>query len=96
MLTPADKKWFQESFASKKEFVTLRDGFDLLRNKVTMMSLEISNFQADMNVLRAFALRTEEKIDKLLNIMDKKRALNSSLNHIPIKTGITIGALLVR
>ena len=70
MLTKDDKKFLTETFATKKELSALRDGFDLLRNKVTMTNLDRFNLESEINAIRASTIRTEEKIDKLMNIID--------------------------
>jgi len=70
MLTPADKKFLVENFATKKELKELRDGFDLLRSKTILSTLEKFNIKGEIDAIRASTIRTEEKIDKLLTIGD--------------------------
>ena len=70
MLTKDDKKFLIENFATKKELSALRDGFDLLRNKIAMSSLEKFDFKSRVDSIEASSVRTEEKIDKVLNILD--------------------------
>src|SRR3989344_9272706 len=80
MLTKDDKKWIQtnsvskewllENFATKKELKELRDGFDLLRNKTIISTLEKFNIKGEIDAIRASTIRTEEKIDKLITIAD--------------------------
>lgn len=64
------KKWAEETFSSKKEVKEVRDGVDLLRNKLTMSSIEKFDFKARLDSIEASTFRTEEKIDKLMNIGD--------------------------
>ena len=70
MLTAPDKKFLTENFATKKELSALRDGFDLLRNRITTSTLEKFNVKAEIDAMRASGIRTEEKIDKVLTILD--------------------------
>ena len=70
MLTKDDKKFLVENFATKKEVGAIRDGLDLLRNKLAMSSLEKFDFKSEVDAMRASDIRTEEKIDKLITIMD--------------------------
>ena len=70
MLTKDDKKFLVENFATKKEVSAIRDGLDLLRNKLAMSSLEKFDFKSEVDAMRASDIRTEEKIDKLITIMD--------------------------
>jgi len=70
MLTKDDKKFLTENFATKKELMAIRDGFDLLRNKTMFSSLEKFNVKSEIEAMRASDIRTEEKIDKVLNILD--------------------------
>jgi len=70
MLTKGDKKFLTENFATKKELMAIRDGVDLLRNKLTMSSLEKFDFKSRVDSMEASSIRTEEKVDKILNIMD--------------------------
>lgn len=70
MLTKDDKKFLTENFATKKEVSTLRDGIDLLRNKLTMSSLEKFDFKSRVDSIEASSIRTEEKVDKILDILD--------------------------
>lgn len=70
MLTPADKKFLTENFATKKELKELRDGFDLLRSKTIISTLEKFNVNSEIDAMRASGIRTEEKVDKILTILD--------------------------
>ena len=81
MLTPADKKfikdafadqkkWSEETFSTKKELKELSDNIDLTRQKLTGLSLERFGFESRLNSIEASSFRTEEKIDKLINIGD--------------------------
>lgn len=64
MLTKDDKNWIA------KEIKPLRDSMDLLRGKITNIHFEKFNLEARLDSMEASHIRTEEKIDKLLNIMD--------------------------
>ena len=68
MLTPTDKKWIEEKFT--KELKPVRDSVDLARQKLTTLSLERFDFDSRLNSIEASTIRTEEKIDKILNIVD--------------------------
>ncbi len=68
MLTPADKKWIEEKLV--KENKPMRDSIDLLRKKMTDMNFEKFNFDSRLDSIEASNIRTEEKIDKLINIAD--------------------------
>lgn len=70
MLTPADKKFLKEQFASKAELRDVRDGIDLLRKKVIESSLEKLTIDAHLRSLEASVFRNEEKSDKILGILD--------------------------
>ncbi|MEK7554192.1 MAG: hypothetical protein AAB517_02380 [Patescibacteria group bacterium] len=79
MLTKDDKKFLTEKFAAKddlkslvtkKEHKELRDSIDLLRNKLTMSSLEKFDFKSRVDSIEASSVRTEEKVDKILDILD--------------------------
>lgn len=70
MLTKEDKEFLSENFATKKEFATLRDATDLLRNKLTTLNLDKLNSNSRLDSIEAASFRTEEKIDKMLNILD--------------------------
>ena len=70
MLTPADKKFLTENFATKKDLSALRDGFDLLRSRVTTSTLDKFNLKAEIDALRASTIRTEEMVEKLPTIAD--------------------------
>lgn len=70
MLTKDDKKFLTENFATKKEVGAIRDGLDILRNKLTMSSLEKFDFKSRVDSIEASSVRTEEKVDKILNILD--------------------------
>lgn len=68
MLTPADKKWIEEKLT--KEIKPVRDSIDLARQKLTTLSLERFDFDSRLNSIEASNIRTEEKVDKILNIVD--------------------------
>lgn len=70
MLTPADKKYLTENFATKKELMAIRDGFDLLRKNTIVSSLEKFNFKSEIDAMRASDIRIEEKSDKILTMLD--------------------------
>jgi len=70
MLTKDDKKFLAETFSTKKELSGLRDGFDLLRNRITTSSLERFDLKSEVEATRASSIRTEEKVDKMLTILD--------------------------
>lgn len=70
MLTAADKKFLTENFATKKEHKELRDGFDLLRHKLTSENIDKFNFKFRFDSIEASSIRTEEKIDKVLTVLD--------------------------
>ena len=74
MLTPTDKKWIEEKFT--KELKPVRDSVDLARQKLTTLSLERFDFDSRLNSIEASTIRTEEKIDKILNIVNKNLTLN--------------------
>jgi len=68
MLTKEDKKWIGEKFA--KEVKPVRDSVDLLRGKITSARLNTFNFDSRLDSIEASNIRTEEKIDKVLTILD--------------------------
>ncbi|TSC64608.1 MAG: hypothetical protein G01um101491_231 [Parcubacteria group bacterium Gr01-1014_91] len=68
MLTKDDKKWVEEKLT--KEIKPLRDSMDLLRGKITNIHFEKFNLEARLDSIEASTIRTEEKIDKMFNIMD--------------------------
>ena len=68
MLTLADKKWIEEKLA--KEGKPVRDSVDLLRGKMTTMNFERFNFDSRLDSIEASNLRTEEKVDRMLTILD--------------------------
>jgi hypothetical protein len=68
MLTKDDKKWIGDKFS--KEIKPVRDSVDLLRGKVTAVHLEKFNADSRLDSIEASNIRTEEKVDKILNIMD--------------------------
>ena len=70
MLTPEDKKWLEESFATKKELGNMRDSIDLLRQKMANSFLEKFDFKTRIESLEATTFRTEEKVDKLITMVD--------------------------
>jgi hypothetical protein len=68
MLTSEDKKWIEEKLA--KEGKPVRDSVDLLRGKMTTMNFERFNFDSRLDSIEASNLRTEEKVDRMLTILD--------------------------
>lgn len=68
MLTPADKKWIEEKLT--KELKPSRDSVDLLRGKIGAIHFEKFNLESRLDSIEASNIRTEEKIDKVLNILD--------------------------
>ncbi len=68
MLTPSDKKFLTENFATKKELKEVRDSVDLVRQKLTTLSIERFDFNSRLASIEASSFRTEEKIDKLITI----------------------------
>lgn len=68
MLTKDDKSWISEKLA--KEAKPVRDSVDLLRRKITNIHFEKLNIESRMDSIEASTMRTEEKIDKVLNILD--------------------------
>ena len=70
MFTAGDKKFLTETFATKKELKALRDGQDLLREKVTSLSLERFGLKDEIDALRASSIRIEEMIEKILTMQD--------------------------
>lgn len=70
MLTAGDKKWLEENFATKKELGNMRDSIDLLRKKMANSFLEKFDFKNRVESLEATTFRTEEKIDKLITMVD--------------------------
>ena len=68
MLTKDDKSWIGEKFT--KEVKPLRDSVDLLRGKITNIHFEKLNLKSRMDSIEASTMRTEEKVDKVLNILD--------------------------
>ncbi len=68
MLTKDDKKWIGEKLT--KELKPFRDSVDLLRGKITAVHLEKFNADFRLDSIEASNIRTEEKIDKILNIVD--------------------------
>lgn len=68
MLTKEDKSWISEKLA--KEVKPVRDSVDLLRGKITNIHFEKLNLESRMDSIEASTMRTEEKIDKVLNILD--------------------------
>ena len=70
MLTKEDKKYLTENFATKKEFSSVRDGLDLLRDRMTKSSLERFDLKFEVEAMRASDIRVEEKVDKIMSILD--------------------------
>lgn len=68
MLTKDDKKWIGEKLV--KEIKPVRDSVDLLRGKVTAVRLEKFNADSRLDSIEASNIRMEEKVDKILNIVD--------------------------
>ena len=68
MLTKEDKSWIEGKFT--KELKPVRDSVDLLRSKVMALNFEKFNFDSRLDSIEASNIRTEEKVDKLLTIMD--------------------------
>lgn len=68
MLTRDDKNWISEKLA--KEVKPVRDSVDLLRGKITNIHFEKLNLESRMDSIEASTMRTEEKVDKVLNILD--------------------------
>lgn len=68
MLTKGDKKWIEEKLV--KEIKPIRDSVDLLRGKVTSAHLEKFNADSRLDSIEASNIRMEEKVDKILNIVD--------------------------
>lgn len=68
MLTPTDKKWIEGKLA--KEVKPVRDSIDLLRGKVTALNFEKFNFDSRLDSIEASNVRTEEKLDKLITVID--------------------------
>lgn len=68
MLTPTDKKWIEEKFT--KGIKPVRDSVDLLRSKIGAIHLEKLNLDSRLDSIEASNVRTEEKIDKVLTILD--------------------------
>lgn len=68
MLTKGDKKWIEEKLV--KEIKPVRDSVDLLRGKVTSVHLEKFNADFRLDSIEASNIRMEEKVDKILNIVD--------------------------
>ena len=64
MLTKADKDWITQGLKS------VRDSVDLLRGKVSTLNFEKFNFDSRLDSIEASHIRTEEKIDKVLAILD--------------------------
>lgn len=68
MLTKGDKKWIEEKLV--KQIKPVRDSVDLLRGKVTSVHLEKFNADFRLDSIEASNIRMEEKVDKILNIVD--------------------------
>ena len=68
MLTPTDKKWIEEKFT--KEFNPVRDSVDLLRKKVSDTSFDKLHSDMRLNTIEASGVRSEEKLDKLMTMLD--------------------------
>jgi hypothetical protein len=59
-----------EGFATKKEVLAVRDSVDLLRKKVADVGFENLRLDMRLNAIEASSVRTEEKVDKVLNMLD--------------------------
>ena len=68
MLTKDDKKWVEEKLT--KGLKPVRDSIDLLRGKITEARFDKFNLESRLDSMEASHIRTEEKIDKVLNILD--------------------------
>ena len=68
MLTKDDKKWIEEKFT--KELKPFRDSVDLLRGKIGDIHFEKFDLESRLDSIEASHLRSEEKIDKVLNLLD--------------------------
>ncbi len=64
MLTKTDKKWIEENIKP------VRDSIDLLRGKISTARFDTFNTESRLNSIEASNIRTEEKIDKVLTILD--------------------------
>jgi len=64
MLTKEDKNWIT------KEIKPVRDSVDLLRGKISSINIDKLNLDMRLDSLEASNIRTEEKIDRVLNILD--------------------------
>lgn len=72
MLNQEDKKWLEDTFATKKELGAIRDSVDLVRQKLIQVSLDKMDVAGRLNTLEAGQFRTEEKVDKLITMVDTK------------------------
>lgn len=68
MLTKEDKEWVTKQLA--KELKPVRDSVDLLRKNIVDVNLDKLRSDTRLNSIEASSLRTEEKVDKMLNILD--------------------------
>lgn len=68
MLTKEDKEWVTKQLA--KELNPVRDSVDLLRKNIVDVNLDKLRSDTRLNSIEASSLRTEEKVDKMLNILD--------------------------
>ena len=68
MLTKDDKSWIAEEFA--RELKPVRDSVDLLRKKVSDISFEKIHSDLRFNTIEASGVRSEEKLDKLITMLD--------------------------
>lgn len=68
MLTEEDKSWITEQLVNGLK--PIRDSVDLLRGKISNLSLEKFSLDSRVNSIEASNIRTEEKVDKILNILD--------------------------
>lgn len=68
MLTKEDKDWVTEQLV--KELKPVRDSVDLLRGKSIDTQLKDMRISSRLDSVEASQIRTEEKIDKVLTILD--------------------------
>lgn len=68
MLTKDDKNWIGEKLT--KELKPFRNSVDLLRGKISDIHFEKFNLESRLDSIEASHIRTEEKMDKVLNILD--------------------------
>lgn len=71
MLTPTDKKFLIENFTTKNELKEVRDSIDLLRGRIGEIHFDKFNLEFRLNSIEASNIRTEEKVDKLIEELAK-------------------------